>query len=61
MREFPAKTAMHIGMPRSKTGTFRDLMKCLTESFHIEDRIGAVGQREKGEQRELRWMLRRID
>jgi hypothetical protein len=60
MREFPAKTAMHIGMPRSKTGTSRDLMK---QSIHIEDRTGAAAacQREKGEQRELRWTLIRID
>jgi hypothetical protein len=53
---FLEKMAMQIGMPRSKTGTSRDLMK---QSIHIEDRTGAAAacQREKGEQRELRQML----
>jgi hypothetical protein len=40
---------MQIGMPRSKTGTSRDLVNRLTKVFHIEDRTG-VCQRKKIEQ-----------
>jgi hypothetical protein len=58
---FPGKTTMRICMPRSKTCTSHDLMKHLTESFHIEDWTGAACQQENCVQRELRRSLRRID
>jgi hypothetical protein len=59
--QFPGKTTMRICMPRSKTCTSHDLMKHLTESFHIEDWTGAACQQENCVQRELRRSLRRID